>query len=48
MEYFEKLKLQAVVFESIKRRYEKAEYLYQIGFSYDEVNDMGYGLKKKL
>jgi hypothetical protein len=47
MEYFEKLKLQAEQFsEMSKRRSVRVDFLYKMGFSCDEVNNMGYGWKK--
>ena len=47
MDYFEKLHLQSVVYNELGRRYKKLEYLYKIGFSYDEVSKMGFTRKRK-
>ena len=46
MEYFEKLKLQAEQFSEMSKRSVRVDFLYKMGFSYDEVDNMGYGWKK--
>ena len=48
MEYFEKLKLQAEQFsEMTKKRSTRIKFLYEVGFSYQEVKELGYAQKIK-
>ena len=46
MDYFEKLQLQSIVYNELGRRHKKLEYLYKIGFSYDEVAELGFTMKR--
>jgi len=47
MGYFNKLQIESIIYNETKTRVNKLKYLYDIGFSYDEVAEMGFTRKRK-